>query len=301
MTRAEVLLTTVAFTFAILGALPANAQQTYTAVSASGLPGPGTCGKVTNPCKSLQAAFDVTADNGVIDVLEPGNYGPVNITHAVSIQGHGFASVAVTSGAAITVPTSGSVSLDGLQLDGAGLASYGIYQNAAAGTLQITNCLIKNFYDGILIDPTSGDIASVTIKNTTVLNNGNAGVYITPTDTSVYGSIDQVTANSNAYGMYFDASHTTGLLQLEIANGRAYNNTNTGVVVNPGGTMFANFKNTRVRNNNDYDVVVNGASVALFFDRNELGFVKVASGSSYSDGTNYVFSLVGAFGSITLQ
>ena len=85
-----------------LAAAPAQAQTGPTPPSRQrpvGLPGAGSCGSVQSPCRTLQAAFNVTAENGVIDVLDPGEYGPLTITHGVSIQGHGWATVTATSGA----------------------------------------------------------------------------------------------------------------------------------------------------------------------------------------------------------
>jgi hypothetical protein len=303
VTRTAILLTTLAIALAMVRVLPAAAEPTYTAVSSakSLTPSPGSCGSVSNPCRTLQDAFAVTAAGGVIDVLDPGNYGPVNITHAVSIQGHGFAGIAVTSGnSAVTVTTSDPVSLDGLLLDGAGVASFGIYEASSAGTLQILNCVINGFYDGILIEPTTGNVAYITIKNTTVLNSVNAGLYFTPDySASAYGVLDQVTANSNKYGMYFDASQTSGTLQVQIDNSHAAFNSNTGAVVNPGnGAIYATFKNSRLIQNYASDVTVNNSAGAVFIDRNEIGSLLAGNGGSASDGTNIIFSLGGSLGQI---
>src|SRR5215510_7377412 len=51
------------------------------------------------PCRTFQRAHNVVAANGEIDVLDPAGYGALSITKAISIQGHGFAGLAVASGA----------------------------------------------------------------------------------------------------------------------------------------------------------------------------------------------------------
>jgi hypothetical protein len=53
---------------------------------------------VANPCcvakikESTILIFvrDTASANGVIDVLDPADYGPLTITQGISIQGHGF-------------------------------------------------------------------------------------------------------------------------------------------------------------------------------------------------------------------
>src|SRR5262245_61816233 len=50
------------------------------------------------PCRTFQHAHDVVAANGEIDVLDPAGYGALIISKAISIQGHGFAGLAVPAG-----------------------------------------------------------------------------------------------------------------------------------------------------------------------------------------------------------
>src|SRR5262245_62480867 len=55
------------------------------------------------PCRTFQHAHDVVAAGGEIDVLDPAGYGALTIGKAISIQGHGFAGIAVTGFAGIAV------------------------------------------------------------------------------------------------------------------------------------------------------------------------------------------------------
>src|SRR5580704_17398699 len=79
----------------------AGAARTF--VSAIGSDG-NNCTNVATPCRHLAAAYAATAPNGEIYVLDPANYGSLTITGPVSIEGHGWASIAPVSGsAAITI------------------------------------------------------------------------------------------------------------------------------------------------------------------------------------------------------
>src|ERR1700675_1904198 len=79
----------------------AGAPRTF--VSAAGSDG-NNCTNVATPCRHMAAAYAATAPNGEIYVLDPANYGSLTITGPVSIEGHGWASIApVASQAAITI------------------------------------------------------------------------------------------------------------------------------------------------------------------------------------------------------
>src|SRR5262245_66228847 len=83
-----------------LHAAPAQAQSRVF-VAAQGLDS-NPC-TFAQPCRSFQKAHDTVVAGGEIDVLDPAGYGAVLITKAISIQGHGFAGLAVPSGDGITV------------------------------------------------------------------------------------------------------------------------------------------------------------------------------------------------------
>src|ERR1700722_7717214 len=87
----------------LLPAALAQAQSNHTFVSAAGNDS-NNCATVSMPCRHFANAYAVTAPNGEIDVLDPANYGALTITGPVSIEGHGWASIAAVSGsAAITI------------------------------------------------------------------------------------------------------------------------------------------------------------------------------------------------------
>jgi hypothetical protein len=66
---------------------PAHAQATRTWVSGVG-DDANPCSR-TAPCKTFAGAISKTAANGEIDALDPGGYGAVTITKAITIDGGG--------------------------------------------------------------------------------------------------------------------------------------------------------------------------------------------------------------------
>src|ERR1700728_4611505 len=179
---------TIVATSTLVLALPASAagSLTRTFVSSTGVDtNPCT---VTQPCASFAAAYNAVAPNGIVAALDPGKYGPLTIPGPVTINGNGWAAItAPAAGNGITVnAVSGNVTLIGLEIDGAQAGYNGIVFNSA-GSFTVTDCVVQNMVrgqddnntgNGILLAPTSGTIA-IAITNTTVSNNGTAGLYYT--------------------------------------------------------------------------------------------------------------------------
>src|SRR4030081_3933567 len=90
----------------ILGAVTANAQATRTWVSGVG-DDANPCSR-TAPCKTFAGAISRTAEGGEIDVLDPGGYGALTITKAITINGQsslGSVLVVGTNGINVAVST----------------------------------------------------------------------------------------------------------------------------------------------------------------------------------------------------
>src|ERR1700732_3223523 len=86
-----------------LSAAPAQAGPNRTWVSGHGTDS-GACTRAA-PCATFAFALTQTAFGGEIDVLDPGGYGPVTITKAISIvnDGVGTAGIRVGSGNGVTI------------------------------------------------------------------------------------------------------------------------------------------------------------------------------------------------------
>jgi len=197
---------------AIVASAPANAASlTRTFVSSTGIDtNPCT---ITQPCATFNAAYNAVQANGIISALDPGKYGPLNVNMPVTINGNGWAAITAPAGAdGIDVNASGNVTLIGLEIDGAGAGSDGIWIGQSTGNVTITNCTVQNFVvygnipdsgNGIVIQPHGdGTTLNFTITNTTVANNQNVGIFYEPIDSgqlpNANGVIDHVVANNNA-------------------------------------------------------------------------------------------------------
>ncbi len=243
------------FAFVVLGAAMMYGQATRTWVSGVG-DDANPCSR-TAPCKTWAGAISKTAAGGEIDALDPGGFGAVTITKAITLDGGGgqVASVLVsgTNGIVVVAGATDVVIIRNLRLDGlkGGNSTPGINGIrfiSAGGTLGIENCTIFGFSShGIDIEPTAG--ATVWIQNTTVTNNGGNGVNVAPAATTsvtidgshfqfnnfgvLAGSNSKVTVTSsvsagNGFGYVAQPGGGTSA-ELDIQNSTASNNSNTGV------------------------------------------------------------------------
>jgi hypothetical protein len=140
-----------------------------------------------SPCRNFQQAVNVVDFAGEVTAIDSAGFGPINIIRSVTITSPagveaGIAAPAV-GGAAITINGGGAsvVTLSGLTLDGARVTnSTGISFTGTDGLLTIRDCVIRNFdQDGIDFFPTAaGGVLSV--SNTVVSDNGNAGIAYYP-------------------------------------------------------------------------------------------------------------------------
>src|SRR5215470_20181724 len=111
-----------AFFLLLLQIVPGHAQATRTWVSGVG-DDANPCSR-TAPCKTFAGAISKTAASGEIDCLDPGGFGALTITKAISIicgqAGIGGVLVAGTAGFVVSAGATDNVYLDGLSFDGLG-------------------------------------------------------------------------------------------------------------------------------------------------------------------------------------
>jgi hypothetical protein len=154
----------------------------------------------TAPCKTFAGAISKTAPGGEIDALDPGGFGALTITKAITIDGGGgqVASVVVsgTNGIIVSAGPTDVVTLRNLRINGLGTGLNGIrYLSGAA--LHVQNCNIFEFtQDGINVATTAAN-ADLFVNDTFVTNNGN-GVEIAPTAGNVRSVLVHVWAQDNS-------------------------------------------------------------------------------------------------------
>jgi hypothetical protein len=268
-----------AFALGVSGlyAAPASAQATRTWVSGVG-DDANPCSR-TAPCKTFAGAISKTAAGGEINCLDPGGFGGVTITKALSIvcqytEGGVLVAGAGVNGIVINAPATSNVYLRGLDIFGAGTAQNGV-RFIAGASLTIEDSTIHSFNAasgrGISFQPSG--TSRLFIRNTTIHNNGQAatggGILIQPTGGSGNAKvhIDSVMVNNNANGaITIDTTGaTSGLGVLVNVSNSTLTGGLHGVLVNtPVGTTFAraNITNSSVTHNNT-GLSVNGTNALI--------------------------------------
>ncbi len=186
---------------------PAQAQPAKVFVAAQGSDS-NPC-TFAQPCLSFQHAHDTVAAGGVIDVLGPADYGVVTITKAISIQGHGFAGLAVTSGNGITINAGASdkVSLRGLLIDGVGSGSNGLdfflYGPGAVQFAVSDSDFSNNGADGVLVDllHRTYNLVNVMLRNVNASNNVSTDIAVVSGGVNTFVWLTKSTITGNGVGL----------------------------------------------------------------------------------------------------
>lgn len=185
-----------------------QAQATRTWVSGVG-DDVNPCSR-TAPCKTFAGAISKTAANGEISVLDPGGYGAVTITKGITIDGVGTqASIlaSLTTGITINAPTTATVTLRNLNINGAATGTRGI-RIVQAKAVIIENCAIFGFRGspgrGIDINLATGLTTNVFVNGTSITDNIGAAIAIAPTSGQpvVKLAVAGSQLNSNAAGLF---------------------------------------------------------------------------------------------------
>jgi hypothetical protein len=195
---------------ALLSASPARAQLNRTFVSGAGSD-TNSC-SFSSPCRTFQTAFNATLAGGEIDVLNPADYGPLTITKAVSIEGHGFAGIDVAqnaTGITINAGAKDAVNLSGLIIEGNGAGMEAIEYDSGQ-LMTIKDCVIQDFVtQGIFIAPSTS--SGFWILDTVVSSIVHNGIKVQPSASAVVsGSITRVKVYNTGTGIWVDGSQTTG-------------------------------------------------------------------------------------------
>src|SRR5262249_20963635 len=170
-----------ALAIVLLGTTLMSAQATRTWVSGVGDEA-NPCSR-TAPCKTFAGAISKTATGGEIDALDPGGFGALTITKAITLDGGGgqVASVLVSGTNGIVVQAGGNdvVIIRNLRINGIGSGFNGV-RFLSGKDLNVENCFIFGFtQNGIDIALNQATQASAHIINTVLKNNGGDGVRAT--------------------------------------------------------------------------------------------------------------------------
>lgn len=132
------------------------------------------------PCLTFTGALAKTLPGGEIDALDPGDFGPIIISKAVTINGNGFATIVLnentnSDGILVEAGPDDVVILRNIEINGHGIGTQGISFDSGRA-LQIDHCKIAGIGgNGIIIDAAAG---SVSVLDTVSTGNQNAGIAI---------------------------------------------------------------------------------------------------------------------------
>ncbi|MCW2921646.1 MAG: outer membrane protein [Thermoleophilia bacterium] len=216
-----------------LAALLAAAPSAHALVAATGtwVSGVGDdvnpCSR-TAPCKTFAGAISKTSDNGEIRALDPGGFGAVSITRAMSINGEGTLAtilhplsygITVNAGAnddvlirdiglhgagsnanpctgtnGINILSARTVTLQNVTIDGDNLSAINVAPTANPVTVVLDNVRIQdNCTNGVNVAPVAGQAAKVLLRDSVITHSGvglrvAAGGVATVSNSTIYGN-----------------------------------------------------------------------------------------------------------------
>jgi hypothetical protein len=229
----------------------AAAQATRTWVSGVG-DDVNPCSR-TAPCKTFAGTISKTAPGGEISVLDPGGFGTVTITKAITINGDGTAAGilgANTNGINVSAGPNDVVILRGLSINGASTGLNGV-RYTSGGMLVVENSTIYGFtLAGIAMSVSSG--ANLIVKDTTITG-AAAGVRVEGSGT-VRASLAGVSIRAAGDAVYVLAG-TTDVSQSIISQ-------NTGIALRADGGVI-NAENNMLTGNAAGALALSGATIRL--------------------------------------
>jgi hypothetical protein len=312
------------FAAALMGlmwAAPAQAQATRTWISGVG-DDVNPCSR-TAPCKTFAGAISKTAAGGEIDTLDPGGFGAVTVTKAMTLANEGIGEagilVAGTNGVTVNCATDPTcvVILRGLVIDGGPIGSNslnGVRFVAGAG-LVVENCTIRNFTggspNGYGIQFNNNSAASLYVINSTLTTNGQAGnaatggILVLP-QSGAGNSTTKVTLRNvqviqgAGIGLQLNTTGLTGTGKIVAEASNSVFDGNAGIALNivgPSGTIPATLtlKDIVASNNDIAGVVANGPLATIRMGRslvtgNGTGIAGINTGKMNTYGDNEVNS-----------
>src|ERR1051325_4089496 len=174
------------------------------------------------PCRTFQHAHDVVAAGSEIDVLDPAGYGALTISKAISIQGHGFSGISVTStgtGITINAPSTATVHLNGLLIDGGHVGQNGITFNGGQ-SLAIENSIVRNVTnDGLKFFSNGTTLQTLAVSNSYFSDN-DFGIDIQSFSSGpIKAAIDRTVMDGNvSVGLYVGGLGGTGAVTVAVTD-----------------------------------------------------------------------------------
>jgi hypothetical protein len=226
----------------------ANAQATRTWVSGVG-DDANPCSR-TAPCKTFAGAISKTAASGEISVLDPGGFGVVTITKAITINGDGTLAGILNAGTTGVIVNAGAndiVYIRNVSINGAGTGLNGI-RFLAGKALHVENCNIYGQGNntagnghGIFANLTaSGSVLFV--KDTNIKTCAVDGVAVQTSSGFVAGLVEHVRLEGLPTGLLVGNNAFVSVRDSEL------NGDTTAVNITGSGTPTAYIENCMLNN-----------------------------------------------------
>ena len=291
---------------AVAFSAPAAAQATRTWVSGVG-DDANPCSR-TAPCRTFAGAIGKTATGGEISVLDPGSFGAVTITKAMTIDGNGqVAGITVPAGfggIVVNAPT-GHVVLRNLAFDGAA-GSTNAVRYVAAKSLLLDHVSVRGFQRGVSFDGCAGVTGNLEIVRSEFVGNDTAVFQQPLASSTLAATIADVRMANNGAGVRAESGS-----RVSIAGSTISGSTNSGInAVAPTGTppVKVSVDGSAVSGNGvgikstqaSATVIVSATTVSA----NALGLQSANGGALLSFGDNQVVENAtdGAFtGTLTMR
>jgi hypothetical protein len=209
----------------------------------------------TAPCATFAGAISKTKEGGEIDVIEPGAYGAVTITKAITIDGGtgaGWAGIVVPDGNGILINVTTGNHVDNAEVILRNLTLDGVKQGGGGGDvgiqvikvfqLHLENINIENFNtNGINID--AADAIRVFMQHVNLSRDATAVKLSTATTFFATAYLDDVTMNGNSSGLNAAANAFAAIRNSYFSENRGTTNgavkVASGCTVNVENSMFA--------------------------------------------------------------
>jgi hypothetical protein len=307
-------LTCAALMSAIVYSLPAHATGTLTRtfVSSTGVDS-NPC-TTAAPCATFAAAYAAVAPNGIVAALDPGKYGPINITTAVTIDGNGWAAITAPSGGRgiqIQAGASDNVILRGITIDGGAGGAYSGILFTMGASLTIVGCAVRNMDggDGLDVGSNSSSTVTLTVEDSQFIDSGssppNNGVSVQANSSgAIKASFVRTAFTGDDIGLLV-ASDNNAPIDVAVTDSVIANNV-IGVQAVGGSTVPANVVLSSDQiSGNRAGIVSTGNSGVVWLAQSTVagnsvnGFQATSNGIIYSFGNNYFANNGANSGSLT--
>jgi hypothetical protein len=218
----------------------AQAQATRTWVSGVG-DDANPCSR-TAPCKTFAGAISKTAPGGEISVLDPGGFGTINITKAITLNGTGTLAgilAANVNGVLVNAQAADTIILRDISINGANTTTGNGIRYIAGGSVMVDHCWIYGFKGtgangrGIAVE--KGSDGHLKVLDTVIENVGDDGISINTTAGVVRATIDRTRVmNCGANGF-----HPRNFVRAVVRNSIFSHNTGNGVTVESSAGGFS--------------------------------------------------------------